>query len=127
MAVKKQPNHGAGEISGSVDEWFRQFLKHLELHLVAFGQSISSDSAPADYHLAAIQAVRLTLLDSGMNEDGFRDLLERIAAAYRQRVAIAETDAKGYPAGYFEATEGSFANEPLECPPDLPLEKREPW
>lgn len=127
MAVKKQPNHGAGEISGSVDEWFRQFLKHLELHLVAFGQSISSDSAPADYHLATMQAVRLTLLDSGMNEDGFRDLLERIAAAHRQRAAIAETDAKGYPAGYFEATEGSFANEPLECPPDLPLEKREPW
>ena len=127
MAVKKQPNHGAGEISGSVDEWFRQFLKHLELHLVAFGQSISSDSAPADYHLAAMQAVRLTLLDSGMNEDGFRDLLDRIAATYQRREAIAETDAKGYPAGYFEATEGSFANEPLECPPDLPLEKREPW
>jgi hypothetical protein len=47
--------------------------------------------------------------------------------AHQQRIAVTETDAKGYPAGYFEATEGSFANEPLECPPDLPLEKREPW
>ena len=127
MAVKKQPDQGIGEISGSVNEWFRLFLKHLELHLVAFGPSISSDSAPADYHLAALQAVRLTLLDSGMSEDGVRDLLEKVATLSQQRVALAETDARGYPAGYFEATEGSFSNEPLECPADLPLEKREPW
>lgn len=127
MAVKKQPDPDAGEIPELVNEWFRQFLKHLELHLLTHGPSISSESAPADYHFAAMQAVRLTLLDSGMSEDGFRDLLDKVATAYPQRVAIAETDAMGYPAGYFEATEGSFANEPLECPPDLPLEKREPW
>jgi hypothetical protein len=127
MAVKKQPDPDAGEIPELVNEWFRQFLKHLELHFVALGQTVSSDSAPADYHLAAMQAVRLTLLDSGMSEDGFRKLLEKVAMAHQQRIAVTETEAKGYPAGYFEATEGSFANEPLECPPDLPLEKREPW
>jgi hypothetical protein len=127
MSVKKQPDQGIGEISGSVNDWFRLFLKHLELHLVAFGPSISSESVPADYHFAAMQAVRLTLLDSGMNEDGFRDLLDKVATAYQRLVAIAETDAMGYPTGYFEATEGSFAIEPLECPPDLPLEKHEPW
>ena len=127
MAVKKQPDHGTGEIPGSVNEWFRLFLKHLELHLIASGQYISSDSVPSDYHLAAMQAVRLTLLDSGMNEYGFRDLLEKVAMLKQQRVTLAETDARGYPAGYFEATEGSFANERLECPADLPLEKREPW
>lgn len=127
MAVKKQPEPDTGEISELVNEWFRQFLKHLELHLLAHGQSISSESAAADYHLAAMQAVRLTLLDSGMNDDGFRDLLNKIATADHKPKATAETDAKGYPAGYFEATEGSFANEPLECPLDLPLEKREPW
>lgn len=127
MAVKKQPDPDTGEIPEFVNEWFRQFLKHLELHLLTRGQSISSESAPADYHFAALQAVRLTLLDSGMSEDGVRDLLEKVAMLCQQRVALAETDARGYPAGYFEATEGSFANEPLECPADLPLEKREPW
>ena len=127
MTVKKQLDPDTGEISGSANEWFRQFLKHLELHLVALGQSISSESAPADYHLAAMQAVRLTLLDSGMRDDGFRELIEKVAMADPQRPAITETDAKGYPVGYFEATEGSFAYEPLEGPPDLSVEKREPW
>jgi hypothetical protein len=37
------------------------------------------------------------------------------------------TDALGYPAGYFEATAGSFQDEPLERPPDLPFETRETW
>jgi hypothetical protein len=37
------------------------------------------------------------------------------------------TDALGYPLGYFEATAGSFAHEPLERPPDLPHEKRTVW
>lgn len=37
------------------------------------------------------------------------------------------TDALGYPAGYFEATAGSFANEPLDRPAPLPPEKRPAW
>jgi hypothetical protein len=125
MAVKKQPDHG--EIPELVNEWFRQFLKHLELHLLSRGQSISSESPPGDYYLAAMQAVRLTLLDAGMDDDGFRYLLDKVAIAYQQQETIAQTDAMGYPAGYFEATEGRFASEPLEGLPDLPLEKREPW
>lgn len=32
----------------------------------------------------------------------------------------------GYPLGY-EATSGSFAQEPLELPPDLPVQVRESW
>ena len=127
MAIKKQPDPGTGEISESVNEWFRQFLKHIELHLIAIGRSISSESVPADYHLAALQAVRLTLLDSGMSANGFRDLLQRVGMTDPQEVATASTDAKGYPVGYFEGTEGSFANEPLDGPPDLSLEKREHW
>jgi hypothetical protein len=127
MAVKKQPDPGTREISESVNDWFRQFLKQLELHLVETGQRLSSDTGPSDYHLAAMQAVRLTLLDSGMNDGGFRDLLEEVAMANQQRIAITDKDARGYPAGYFEATEGSFATEPLERPADLPLEQRESW
>jgi len=33
----------------------------------------------------------------------------------------------GWPEGYFEATAGAFANEPLERPPQLPFERREAW
>ena len=34
---------------------------------------------------------------------------------------------KGRPPGYFERTFGSFRDEPLERPEQLPFEKREPW
>ena len=59
-------------------------------------------------------------------------LLER---AVRDALALAEhrqrnshsVDELGYPVGYFEATAGSFAKEPLEAPRDLPLQTRESW
>lgn len=59
-------------------------------------------------------------------------LLER---AVRDALALAErraghtgaTDALGYPVGYFEATAGSFAQEPLEAPAELPMQSRESW
>lgn len=59
-------------------------------------------------------------------------LLER---AVRDALALAEhgaaggnaRDDLGYPIGYFQATAGSFANEPLEPPADLPMETRESW
>lgn len=38
---------------------------------------------------------------------------EALALAARKAVA---TDAMGYPAGYFDSTAGSFANEPLDRP-----------
>ena len=34
---------------------------------------------------------------------------------------------KGRPPGYFERTFGSFRDEPLERPEQLPFEKREEW
>ena len=127
MPVTKQPDSGTGELTEAANDWFRQFLKHLELYLVATGQRLTADSEPADYSLAAMQAVKLTLLDAGMNDEELRDLFGRVALVNRQGSSDADIDAMGYPAGYFEATEGSFANEPLDCPPDLPLEKRESW
>ena len=60
-------------------------------------------------------------------------LLERFV---RNAVALAErrsasrgeqVDALGYPLGYFEATAGSFADEPLEVPVELPAQVRESW
>ena len=38
-----------------------------------------------------------------------------------------KTDALGYPTGYFTATSGSFAGEPLDVPPELPQQRREAW
>lgn len=37
-------------------------------------------------------------------------------------VNASAVDAMGYPAGYFESTFGSFANEPLERPAQPPLD-----
>lgn len=60
-------------------------------------------------------------------------LLERFvrdAVALAERRAVgrdAATDAMGYPLGYFESTAGSFANEPLDAPDELPMQAREPW
>ena len=59
-------------------------------------------------------------------------LLER---AVRDALALAERraaepdthDTLGYPAGYFESTAGSFAGEPLDAPPELTMQQREPW
>ena len=116
MAVKKQPDSGTGELTEAANDWFRQFLKHLEIHLVATGQRLSAVSEPSDYHLAAVQAVRLTLLDSGINDEELRTLFGRVVLSNHTWIANADPDAMGYPAGYFEATEGSFAAEPLECP-----------
>lgn len=57
-----------------------------------------------------------------------RAVRDALALAARRTVRHADTvDRLGYPAGYFETTAGSFANEPLEPPPDLPMTTREPW
>ena len=57
-------------------------------------------------------------------EKAVRDAL----ALAERRSALAEvTDPLGYPAGYFDATAGSFVDEALEAPVELPLETREPW
>ncbi len=79
MAVKKQPESDAGTLSETANDWFRQFLKHLELFMVETGQGLSADSKPADHHLAALRAVKLTLLESGMDGEEARNLLGRIA------------------------------------------------
>ena len=44
MVVKKQPESEAGELSEAASEWFRLFLKHLELFLVEVGQGLSAET-----------------------------------------------------------------------------------
>jgi hypothetical protein len=69
----------------------------------------------------------LSQLDSetaALLERAVRDALA--LAEHRSAPALA-VDALGYPPGYFEATAGSFVNEALEAPAELPLEARESW
>ncbi len=79
MGAKKQPDSEAGKIPEGVDEWFRQFIKHLELYLVETGQELSFDAKSIDCGLAALRAVRLTLRDSGLDHDQVVSLLGRVA------------------------------------------------
>lgn len=79
MGVKKQPDPEAGKIPEVVDDWFRQFIKHLELYLVETGQELSPDATSTDCGLAALRAVRLTLHDSGLEDDQVVSLLGRVA------------------------------------------------
>ncbi len=51
MAVKKQPDPKSATISEGANDWFRQFLKHLELSWSEIGQAIPSDATHADYAL----------------------------------------------------------------------------
>ena len=54
------------------------------------------------------------------------EYLVREALALAGRAPTAK-DALGYPSGYFEATAGSFADEPLDRPAPLPPEERTAW
>jgi hypothetical protein len=56
-----------------------------------------------------------------------RAVRDALALAERRAKDTEARDAFGYPAGYFEATAGSFVNEPLERPVELPIETRELW
>jgi hypothetical protein len=56
-----------------------------------------------------------------------RTVRDALALAERRAAYATATDALGYPVGYFEVTAGSFANEPLEAPAELPIETRESW
>lgn len=79
MAVKKQPDPKSATVSEGANDWFRQFLKHLELSWSEIGQAIPSDATPADYGLTALQAVKMTLLDSGLNEEQVIGLFGKVA------------------------------------------------
>ena len=56
-----------------------------------------------------------------------RTIRDALALAERRASDSTPRDALGYPVGYFEATAGCFANEPLEAPLELPIESREAW
>jgi hypothetical protein len=79
MTVKKQPESSAGELCESANDWFRQFLKLLEIYMAETGQALRSDSDSAELRLAAMRAVKLTLRDSGVDEEEIVNLYGQIA------------------------------------------------
>ncbi len=79
MAVKKQPDSNSGKLHETTNDWFREFLKHLELFMVETGQSLAANAVTFDLSFAAMRAVKLTLLESGMNDEQIRHLFGRVA------------------------------------------------
>ena len=79
MSTEKQPESGAGDIPLAVDDWFQQFLKVLELAIIDTEKDLPADAKLEDYGLAALRAVKLTLHDSGLNDDEVLGLFGRIA------------------------------------------------
>ena len=78
MAVEKQPDD-SDTLPDSANDWFRQFLKHLEMHMVDTGQGLAENAKPSEYGLATMRAIKLTLLDSGLDDDQILALFGRVA------------------------------------------------
>jgi len=87
----------------------------------------ASESHFADNPLALDLARVLSQLDSETAVLLERTVRDALALAERRAADRGAIDALGYSAGYFEATAGSFANEPLEAPEELPMQTRETW
>lgn len=79
MAIKKQPDSVPGKIPEAANEWLRLFLKHFEIHLVEHAQRLNAESLLRDLSLAALRAVKLTLLDSGLPAERLTELLGLVA------------------------------------------------
>jgi hypothetical protein len=78
MAVKKQSESSAGELSESANDWFREFVKHVEINMAETGQVLRSASEWADFCLAAMRATKLALRDAGVAEDEIVNLFGRV-------------------------------------------------
>jgi len=51
-----------------------------------------------------------------------KNVRNAISLAVQRNIKVEAKDSMGYPLGYFETKEGSFANEPFDLPTDLLLE-----
>jgi hypothetical protein len=85
MITKKQPEFApvqgvaAAPVAGAALDWFQQFLKHLEINFADTCHSLASESDWSDYRLAAMRAIRLALLDSGMPRESLLELFGQVA------------------------------------------------
>ncbi|HRA88367.1 MAG TPA: hypothetical protein PK992_09860 [Planctomycetaceae bacterium] len=79
MAVKKQPEPEATIAPSLAHDWFQQFLKHLELHFADRSRQLADQAGIDDYRRATVDAVRLTLTDSGMTVQAIIDLIAQVS------------------------------------------------
>jgi hypothetical protein len=70
-------------ISAEAGDWIRQFVKHLELHLLDAGRELSPDADTAEMQLATARAVLATYCDSGMEVESAVELLGQAAVESR--------------------------------------------
>ena len=77
MAAKKLPEPRSTSTPEYASDWFRQFLKCLEIEIADSGQELQADPDIVDCGLIAIKAVHRTLLDSGLNEQQIAALFGR--------------------------------------------------
>lgn len=79
MAVKKQPDSNAETVPEGANDWFRQFLKHLEISMAETGQGLPSNARTPEFSLAAMRAVKMTLFDSGLDDEQIIGLFAHVA------------------------------------------------
>lgn len=80
MAAKKLPEPGSTSTPEYASDWFRQFLKHLELEIADGGRELQAGSDVLDCVLIAIQALHRTLLDSGLDEQQIAAIFGRVVS-----------------------------------------------
>lgn len=77
MAAKKLPEPGSTSTPEYASDWFRQFLKHLELEIADGGRELQAEPDSLECGLIALQAVHRTLLDSGLDQQQVAALFGR--------------------------------------------------
>ena len=79
-------------ISADADDWIRQFIKHLELHVLDASRDLPPDASVSELQVATARAILATYLDSGMELESVMELFGRVAVEWRS-VGLAWSDA----------------------------------
>jgi hypothetical protein len=70
-------------ISADSEDWIRQFIKHLDLHLIDSSRNLAPKASVAELQEAAARAVVETYRDSGMELESIMELVGRVAVEAR--------------------------------------------
>lgn len=81
MAIKRQPESEFAKIDEHALDWFRVFLKHLEIELIDSAGDLPAEAGSKDYALTALKAARRTLVESGLDHEQVLALFGRAAYA----------------------------------------------
>jgi hypothetical protein len=84
---KSESVPGGTSIAEHSSEWIRLFIKHFELNLLDMSRSLPPDASDIDHWIAAIRAMRETVLDSGMDSELFAETVGRILIENRPGAA----------------------------------------